>query len=88
MEDCLAESYIPTKQGIWTNLCRMAEFGQPARTVRDFRQKFALEDDIGSHACWLEANTRTTNDIPLGSPPLTVATLNYELCPNTEGQGH
>jgi aldehyde dehydrogenase (NAD+) len=32
-----------------------------------FRQKFTLEDAIGSHACSLEANTRVTNGIPLGS---------------------
>jgi hypothetical protein len=37
------------------------------RTVRVFRQKFTLEDAIGSHACSLEANTRVTNGIPLGS---------------------
>jgi hypothetical protein len=35
--------------------------------VRGFRQKFTLEDAIGSHACSLEANTRVTNGIPLGS---------------------
>jgi N-acetylglucosamine-6-sulfatase len=39
-------------------------------TVRVFRQKFTLEDAIGSHACSLEANTRVTNGIPLGSPLL------------------
>jgi hypothetical protein len=32
--------------------------------VRGFRQKFTLEDDIGSHACSLEANMRVTNGIP------------------------
>jgi hypothetical protein len=37
------------------------------RTVRVFRQIFTLEDAIGSHACSLEANTRVTNGIPLGS---------------------
>jgi hypothetical protein len=36
-------------------------------TVRVFRQEFTLEDAIGSHACSLEANTRVTNGIPLGS---------------------
>jgi hypothetical protein len=36
-------------------------------TVRVFRQKFTLEDAIGSHACSLEANMRVTNGIPLGS---------------------
>jgi hypothetical protein len=35
--------------------------------VRVFRQKFTLEDAIGSHACSLEANMRVTNGIPLGS---------------------
>jgi hypothetical protein len=41
----------------------------PSTTVRclRFRQKFTLEDAIGSHACSLEANTRVTNVIPLGS---------------------
>jgi hypothetical protein len=47
------------------------------RTVRVFRQKFTLEDAIGSHACSLEANMRVTNGIPLGSPPLLpVGTVN------------
>ena len=32
-----------------------------------FRQKFTLEDAIGSHACSLEANMRVTNGTPLGS---------------------
>jgi hypothetical protein len=36
-------------------------------TVRVFRQKFTLEDAIGSRACSLEANMRVTNGIPLGS---------------------
>jgi hypothetical protein len=36
-------------------------------TVCVFRQGFALEDAIGSHACSLEANVRVTNGIPLGS---------------------
>jgi hypothetical protein len=36
-------------------------------TVRVFRQKFTLEDAIGSYACSLEANTGVTNSIPLGS---------------------
>jgi hypothetical protein len=36
-------------------------------TVRVFRQKVTLEDAIESHACSLEANTRVTNGIPLGS---------------------
>jgi NAD-dependent SIR2 family protein deacetylase len=32
-----------------------------------FRQKFTIEDAIGSHACSLEANMHVTNGIPLGS---------------------
>jgi hypothetical protein len=34
-------------------------------TLLFFRQKFTLEDAIGSHACSLEANMRVTNGIPL-----------------------
>ena len=46
-------------------------------TVRVFRHKFTLEDAIGSHACSLEANTRVTNGIPLGSSLLLpVCTVN------------
>jgi Na+/proline symporter len=42
-----------------------------------FRQKFSLEDAIGSHACSLEANMRGTNGIPLGCPLLLpVGTVN------------
>jgi hypothetical protein len=45
--------------------------------VRVFRQKFTLEDAIGSHACSLEANMRVTNGIPLGSSLLLpVCTVN------------
>jgi hypothetical protein len=41
------------------------------------RQKFTLEDAIGSHACSLEANKRATNGIPLGCPLLLpVGTVN------------
>jgi hypothetical protein len=36
-------------------------------TVRVFRQKFTLEDAIGSRACSLEANMRVPNGIPFGS---------------------
>jgi hypothetical protein len=39
----------------------------PSRYGARFRQKFTLEDAIGSHACSLEANTHVTNGIPLGS---------------------
>ena len=45
--------------------------------MRVFRQKFTLEDVIGSHACSLEVNIRVTNGIPLGSPLLLpVGTVN------------
>jgi hypothetical protein len=45
--------------------------------VRVFRQEFALEDAIGSHACSFEASMHVTNGIPLGCPlPLTFATVN------------
>jgi hypothetical protein len=48
-----------------------------AGTVRVSRQKFTLEDAIGSHACSLEANPRVTNGIPLGSSLLLlVCTVN------------
>jgi hypothetical protein len=45
----------------------------PTGTVRVFRQKFTLEDAIGSHACSLEANIHVTNGILLGS------SLSYQL---------
>jgi hypothetical protein len=49
-----------------------------ACTVLVFRQDFALEDAIGSHACSLEANMCVTNSIPLGCQlPLTVANVNF-----------
>jgi hypothetical protein len=35
-------------------------------TVRAFRQKFTLEDTIGSYACSLEATTLLTNGISFG----------------------
>jgi hypothetical protein len=42
-----------------------------------FRQKFTLEDAIGSYACSLEATMRVTNGIPLGcSLVLPVDTAN------------
>jgi hypothetical protein len=43
------------------------------RTVRVFRQKFTLEDAIGSHACSLQASGRVTNSIQLRS------SLSYQL---------
>jgi hypothetical protein len=39
----------------------------PVGSGARFRQKFTLENAIGSHACSLQANTRVTNGIPLGS---------------------
>jgi hypothetical protein len=46
-------------------------------TVRGFRQKFTLDDAIGSHACSLEANMRVPNGIPMGCPLLLpVGTVN------------
>jgi hypothetical protein len=53
-------------------------------TVRVFRQKFTLEDAIGSHACSLQANMRVTNGISLGRPPFYRLTL-CNFLPNTEG---
>jgi hypothetical protein len=44
-----------------------ARFGNESGAVRVFRQKFTLEDAIGSHACSLEASRRVTNGILLGS---------------------
>jgi hypothetical protein len=55
--------------------------------VRVFRQKFTLEDAIGSHACSLEANMRVTNGIPLGCS-LLLPVAPCKLCPNTEGGRH
>jgi hypothetical protein len=50
--------------------------------VRVYRQELTLEDAIGSHACSLEANTRVTNGIPLGSSPLLpVDTVNCVATP-------
>jgi hypothetical protein len=51
--------------------------------VRFFRQKFTLEDAIGSHACLLAAHMRVTNGIQLCPIPLTG--WHCEFCPNTEG---
>jgi hypothetical protein len=49
----------------------------PLYGARVFRQKFTVEDAIGSHACSFEASMRATNDIPLGCPlPLKVGTVN------------
>jgi hypothetical protein len=52
--------------------------------VRVFRQKFALEDSIGSHACSLEAKMRVTNGIPLRSP-LALIVCHHKSCRNAEG---
>jgi hypothetical protein len=61
----------------WVIVCSFLMMAAHRCTVRVFRQKFTLEDAIGSHACSLEANTRVTNGIPLGSSLLSpVDTLN------------
>jgi hypothetical protein len=31
-------------------------------------ENFALQDAVGSHACWLEVSMRVTNTMPLESP--------------------
>jgi hypothetical protein len=47
-------------------------------TVCVFRQKFAIEDTIASHACSLEASMRATYCIPVGSSLfLPVDTANH-----------
>jgi hypothetical protein len=46
-------------EGEWTGLWSMG-------TVPVFRQDFALEDAIGSHACSLETSMHLLNGIPLG----------------------
>jgi hypothetical protein len=43
------------------------------RAVRVFRQEFALDDEIGSHACSLEASMRVSIGTPVGWP------LSYRL---------
>jgi hypothetical protein len=41
-------------------------------------QNFALEDAIGTHACWLEASMHVINSLPLGwHLLLTVATITH-----------
>jgi hypothetical protein len=57
---------VPDAVGVWMAHCHV-NHRIHAGTVRVFRQKFTLKDAIGSHACSLEANTRVTNGIPLGS---------------------
>jgi hypothetical protein len=58
--------------------------GKVVCAVRFFRQKIALENAIGSHACSLEASRRATNGTPLGCPLfLPVSTAKWR--PNTEG---
>jgi hypothetical protein len=49
-----------------TNMRTPPCFSSASCAVRVFRQKFTLEDAIGSHACSLEASMRVTNAIPLG----------------------
>jgi hypothetical protein len=60
---------------------RVASCGCGCCTVPIFRQKFALEDAIGSHACSLEANMCVTNGIPLGSPLLLPAGIVNHVTP-------
>jgi hypothetical protein len=55
--------YKNSERGLKTS----AEYNPDLGTVRVFRQKFTLEDAIGSHACSLDANMLVTNGIPLGS---------------------
>jgi hypothetical protein len=61
-------STTPTHRCTWTNQwC----------PVRVFRQKFTLEDAIGSHTCSPQANMRVTNGILLECPLLLpVGTVN------------
>jgi hypothetical protein len=60
---------------IWASTPTILAFLHGAR----FRQKFTLEDAIGSHAGSLQASRRVPNGIPLGCPlPLTVATVNSD----------
>jgi hypothetical protein len=55
----------------------LEEWWQTVCTVRVFRQRLALKDAIGSHACSLESSKRVTNGIPLGCPLfLPVHTVN------------
>ena len=49
--------------------------------MRIFRQRFALEDVIGSHACWLEASERVTNSMLRVSTFLPVDTVNCVQTP-------
>jgi hypothetical protein len=48
-------------------------FAASGGTVRVFRQHSAIDDAIGSHACWLEANMRVPDGIPLRSSLLVPA---------------
>jgi hypothetical protein len=47
---------------------RVSTIGSSWKAVYGARcsTEWTLEDAIGSHACWLEANMRVTNGIPLG----------------------
>jgi hypothetical protein len=59
------------------NVAASLKGSDTARGARLFRQKFTLEDAIGSRECSLEANIRVTNGIPLGCPLLLpVGTVN------------
>jgi hypothetical protein len=63
----------------------MHGFGHGARFSAEI---YTREDAIGSHACSLEANTRVTNGIPLGSSPLLpVDTVNCVATPKDASTG-
>jgi hypothetical protein len=70
-DGAVGQEWCPTGQMYHPSVldCTLKQTG----TVRVFRQKFTLEDAIGSHACSLEANMRVTSGIPLGS------SLSYQL---------
>jgi hypothetical protein len=70
--------------------CRMSTSVQRSTLINwygaaFFRQKFALEDVIGSHACSIAASKRVTNSIPLVRPTFLTSSL-CKLRPNTEGR--
>jgi hypothetical protein len=70
-------NHVETSKGSAQEVAAITDLSKTGGTVRAFRQKFTIEDAIGSHACSLEASTRVTNGSPLGyPPPLTVTTVN------------
>jgi hypothetical protein len=68
LDDATSTTMIEDLKEFWQPIT--IDFMLEKGTVRVFRQKFTLDDAIGSHACSLEANMRVTNGIPLGSPLL------------------